>query len=834
MYPEEFHVSKNNNIYFSFLVEGVSANLFGRIVNFKANTFRNVAFAQADTLGNINWIKAIDGNQSDYITTIASDSFNNVFIAGSTNYTFVQPNTITGVGTNIGGATSKGNLFFASFDVVGNLRFLKSGTDAIPSSIALDSIGNCYMAGSFNYNQNFDNIYVQGSSAQVGLNDFFISKIKSSDFINPIITNITSRQQVVGGIIRIEGNFLQNITSVSIGATPAIVLNTNQYYIDVMIAANTVSGGISYISGGDRYIPGLTLTIGNVNNPTTQLGNKTTANTLLVGDKFGSAIAVAAYGKIAIVGSPIENSNVGAAYIYELENNIWIEKTRLTGTHPTSNANGKFGTTVTISADGNIVAIGAPGINSNVGAIYVFRKINYTWIQEKLLVPFNNTGAAQMGSSLSMAANGAIIATGGFADQSNNGAVWLYQFKDNDWGIVQTKLQPTSAVGSSQFGSSVQLSADSSTLVVGGLADNSFRGAFWIFKREASGIYNLLSSKMVPSQMVGSAQVGTAISVDSKGQTIAVSGTRDDNSKGAVWMYSLQANGSYLQTNKIINVQTAANPQFGNSISLNAQGNLLIVGNNQMSTQTGGAWQYAKNTNDWSNIIPTLFQGSGSSGNSQQGTAVAINATGSMCLTSGSFDNNRGAFWTFYNQNNVNLPVTIKSFTAEKYNQYHQILWQVANEINVKNYIIELSVDGVVYDVIGKTMAVNLEQYSFKHLPLINAKIFYYRLRIEDKDGSIKYSSVKIIKYNDKVDEFSIYPNPVKSNLNIKYESKSSGKAVVQIITLDGRAILTKQLVLNSGTNYISIPIDNAIKKGLYIFRLIDNKEQIQKLFNKE
>ncbi|MFY8128956.1 MAG: SBBP repeat-containing protein, partial [Chitinophagaceae bacterium] len=186
VYPEEFHVSKNNNIYFSFLVEGVSANLFDRIVNFKANTFRNVAFAQADTLGNINWIKSIDGNQSDYITSIASDSFNNVFICGSTNYTFVQPNTITGAGTNIGGAISKGNLFFASFDAVGNLRFLKSGTDAIPSSIALDSVGNCYMTGTFNYNQNFDNIYVQGSSAQVGLNDFFISKIKSSDFINPI------------------------------------------------------------------------------------------------------------------------------------------------------------------------------------------------------------------------------------------------------------------------------------------------------------------------------------------------------------------------------------------------------------------------------------------------------------------------------------------------------------------------------------------------------------------------------------------------------------------------------------------------------------------------
>jgi hypothetical protein len=822
---EQFHLSKNNKIYISFYGEGTLVNIFGSQLRFKIHNFKNASgLIQLDTLGNVNWTKAIDG-YGDFITAIASDSFNNVFIAGT---------SAEIIGSNIGGAICKGNMFFGSFTETGDLRFLKSGTKAEPSSIALDSVGNCYMAGTFKYHAYFDNFYVQGSSQQIALNDFFISKIKSSDFINPIVTNITSRQQVVGGIIRIEGNFLQNITSVSIGVTPAIILNVNQYHFDVMIAANTVSGGLSYISGGDRYIPGLTLTIGTTNNPNIQLGNKTTANTLSVGDRFGSAIAMAAYGNIAIVGSPIENSNVGAAYVYELENNIWIEKTRLTGTHPTSNANGKFGTTVAISADGNIVAVGAPGINSNVGAIYIFRKINNTWIQEKLLVPFNNTGAAQMGSSLSMAANGAIIATGGFADQSNNGAVWLYQFKDNDWGIVQTKLQPTSAVGSSQFGSSVQLSADSSTIVVGGLADNSFRGAFWIFKREASGIYNLLNSKMVPTQMVGSAQVGTAIAVDSKGQTIAVSGSRDDNNKGAVWIYSLQTDGSYTQTNKIINVQTTANPQFGNAVAINAQGSVLIVGNNQMTTQAGGAWQYVRNNATWTSIVPILFQGTGSVGAAQQGTSVAINATGSICLSAGIVDNTRGAFWTFYNQNNINLPVTIKSFTAEKHNQYHQITWQVANEVNVKNYTIELSVDGVVYDVIGKTMAVNLEQYSFKHLPIINAKIYYYRLRIEDKDGSIKYSSVKVIKYNDKVDELSIYPNPVKSNLSIKYESRSNGKAVVQIITLDGRAILTKQLVLNNGTNYISIPLDNAIKKGLYIFRLIDSKEQIQKLFNKE
>jgi len=75
-----------------------------------------------------------------------------------------------------------------------------------------------------------------------------------------------------------------------------------------------------------------------------------------------------------------------------------------------------------------------------------------------------------------------------------------------------SKLVGTGAVGKAQQGSSVALSADNSTLAIGGPHDNNDCGEVWIFKRDATGMFVQLGRKLVGNGTIGLAQQGTSVS----------------------------------------------------------------------------------------------------------------------------------------------------------------------------------------------------------------------------------------------------------------------------------------------------------------------------------
>ena len=77
---------------------------------------------------------------------------------------------------------------------------------------------------------------------------------------------------------------------------------------------------------------------------------------------------------------------------------------------------------------------------------------------------------------------------GGVGDNSGTGAAWVHTRSGGVWTQQGSKLVGTGAVGSARQGSSVALSADGNTAIVGGLADNGVTGAAWVHTR-SGGIW---------------------------------------------------------------------------------------------------------------------------------------------------------------------------------------------------------------------------------------------------------------------------------------------------------------------------------------------------------
>ncbi len=69
------------------------------------------------------------------------------------------------------------------------------------------------------------------------------------------------------------------------------------------------------------------------------------------------------------------------------------------------------------------------------------------------------------------------------------------------------------------------------------------------------------------------------------------------------------------------------------------------------------------------------------------------------------------------------------------------------------------------------------------------------------------------------------YPNPVKSQLYIKYTAEKKGKAIIQFFNMQGRLLNSKLAYLNKGPQVINVST-NKLNKGTYIVR-ITTKESI-------
>jgi len=74
---------------------------------------------------------------------------------------------------------------------------------------------------------------------------------------------------------------------------------------------------------------------------------------------------------------------------------------------------------------------------------------------------------------------------GGEGDNGSAGAAWVYTRSSGVWSQQGAKLVGAGAVGSAYQGSSVALSADGITAVVGGYGDNGFAGAAWVYTKPA-------------------------------------------------------------------------------------------------------------------------------------------------------------------------------------------------------------------------------------------------------------------------------------------------------------------------------------------------------------
>jgi len=379
----------------------------------------------------------------------------------------------------------------------------------------------------------------------------------------------------------------------------------------------------------------------------TQQGGKLVGSGAVGAAWQGNSVAISADGNTAVVGGRADNSLAGAAWVYTRSGGVWSQQgSKLVGTVAVGAA--YQGESVAISADGNTAIVGGFADNSNAGAVWVFTRSGGVWSQQGgKLVGTGAVGAARQGYSVTISADGNTAIVGGYTDNSNVGGAWVYTRSGGAWQQPGSKLVGTGAVGTPVFqGWSVAISADGTTAIVGGYGDNSYVGAAWIFTR-AGGVWTQQGSKLVGSGAVGTAYQGQSVAISADGNTAIVGGHYDNSNAGAAWVYTRSGGVWSQQGSKLVGTGAVGTAYQGQSVAISADGNTAIVGGYRDNSLAGASWVWTRSGGVWSQQGSKLV-GTGAVGDAWQGISVAISADATTAIVGGYLDNsNAGAAWVF-------------------------------------------------------------------------------------------------------------------------------------------------------------------------------------------
>jgi hypothetical protein len=305
----------------------------------------------------------------------------------------------------------------------------------------------------------------------------------------------------------------------------------------------------------------------------------------------GSSVAVSADGNTAVEGGQADNAGAGAMWVFTRSGGVWSQQgAKLVGTGVVGTA--EQGASVAVSADGNTAVVGGYGDNGAVGAAWVYTRSGGVWSQQGTkLVGSGTVGTALQGISVGVSADGNTAVVGGQADNGNAGAVWVFTRSGGVWSQQGAKLVGTGAVGSAHQGISVAVSADGNTTVVGGYTDNGNAGAAWVYTR-SGGVWSQQGAKLVGTGAVGNALQGSSVAVSADGNIAVVGGQVDNSSAGAVWVFTRSGGVWSQQGAKLVGTGAVGNAFQGISVAMSADGNTTFVGGYGDNGFAGAAWAY--------------------------------------------------------------------------------------------------------------------------------------------------------------------------------------------------------------------------------------------------
>jgi gliding motility-associated-like protein len=484
----------------------------------------------------------------------------------------------------------------------------------------------------------------------------------------PTITNISPIEGPVGSLVTITGTNLEDLTALSIaGVTGLEISNDGSTVIGfVMPGATTGTVDVTTSFFGSTTVSSSQIftVITPDATPALQLGADIDGQA--ASDESGYSVSLSADGQRVAIGAPGHDgtgADAGQVRIYEWSGTAWGQ----VGLDIDGEAAGdQSGWSVSISANGQRVAIGALGNNGFTGHVRVYEDIAGVWT--KIGDDIDGEAAGdQSGYSVSLSADGQRVAIGARLNDANGvnaGHVRIYQDISGVWTQIGVDIDGENANDQSAF--SVSLSANGQRVAIGApfnAGNGSRSGQVRIFE-DIAGTWTQMGVD-IDGEAINE-EYGWSVSLSADGQRVAIGATAVlTGSAGYTRIYEWSGSA----WNKIADIDgEVADDRSGISVSLSADGQRVAIGarlNAGGGLDAGHVRIYEDIAGTWSQILADI---DGEAAGNESGRSVSLSADGERLAIGAPFNSGNGVssghVRAFQLVNPLNLTTSTPSRTA--------------------------------------------------------------------------------------------------------------------------------------------------------------------------
>jgi len=367
----------------------------------------------------------------------------------------------------------------------------------------------------------------------------------------------------------------------------------------------------------------------------------------------GNTLAVSAYsessGDAGVEADQSDNSipQAGAVYIFTRTGDSWDQQAYIKSSNIGERGFGdgdQFGAALTLSDDGNVLAVsaitedgGSPGIDGDemdnskpdAGAVYLFQRNGNTWAQSAYVKASNPSDGDLFGYSVSLSADGRRLAVGSYDEDGSlagsneqqddeldeSGAVYVFDYSGEVWN--QTAYLKASNAGSGDaLGVAVAISGDGNTLVATAADEDGM----------VTGVNGI------------------------QDQTVSVDAADSNIAAGAIYVF-VHTNGSWSQQAYVKASNTGVNDWFGSRVALSGDGNILAAGaqledsaaqgidgiqDDDTATAAGAVYLFARTEGAWSQIA--YMKGSNTEAFDEFGSSISLSRDGSLIAIGAQYE----------------------------------------------------------------------------------------------------------------------------------------------------------------------------------------------------
>jgi len=172
------------------------------------------------------------------------------------------------------------------------------------------------------------------------------------------------------------------------------------------------------------------------------------------------------------------------------------------------------------------------------------------------------------------------------------------------------------------------------------------------------------------------------------------------------------------------------------------------------------------------------------------------------------------------------LPIVLLDFSAECKDNFTNVSWTTATEINNDYFELEKSYDAINFvslgTVKGSGNSHQVKEYQYTDYETTD-KTVYYRLKQVDFDGQVEVFDIvpANCKTNTTFEATRFVFNENQLNFNIT--TSQNQEANIQLLNAQGQLIKTFKTFLNTGVNQINLE-NNRLSSGIYMLNIVGEK----------